>query len=37
MKIKYVGGVPFYIMKPVLEKCTASDLYRLEDFNPVSP
>ncbi|CAG2204326.1 ELOA [Mytilus edulis] len=32
--LDYVGGVPFYILKPVLEKCTPNDLYRLEDCNP---
>lgn len=32
--LDYVGGVPFYILKPVLEKCSANDLYRLEDYNP---
>ncbi|XP_060077689.1 transcription elongation factor B polypeptide 3-like [Ylistrum balloti] len=32
--LEFVGGVPFTILKPVLEKCTAAQLYRLEDFNP---
>ncbi|XP_033726671.1 transcription elongation factor B polypeptide 3-like [Pecten maximus] len=32
--LEFVGGVPFDILKPVLEKCTAAQLYRLEDFNP---
>ncbi|XP_077990595.1 uncharacterized protein LOC144444919 [Glandiceps talaboti] len=29
-----VGGVPFDILQPVLERCTAEQLFRLEDFNP---
>ncbi|XP_064597407.1 elongin-A-like isoform X2 [Liolophura sinensis] len=32
--LDYVGGVPYYILKPVLEKCSAEQLYRLEDYNP---
>ncbi|OWF38823.1 Transcription elongation factor B polypeptide 3 [Mizuhopecten yessoensis] len=32
--LEFVGGVPFTILKPVLEKSTAAQLYRLEDFNP---
>ncbi|XP_069105535.1 elongin-A-like isoform X2 [Argopecten irradians] len=32
--LEFVGGVPYEILKPVLEKCTAAQLYRLEDFNP---
>ncbi len=31
-----MGGVPFDILKPVLEKCTASQLYTVEDSNSVS-
>ena len=34
--IDYVGGIPFAILKPVLEKCTAKQLYDLEVYNPVS-
>jgi len=34
--LEYVGPIPYDILKPVLECCTASQLYRLEDFNPVS-
>uniref|UniRef100_A0A1E1XCY6 Putative transcription elongation factor b polypeptide n=1 Tax=Amblyomma aureolatum TaxID=187763 RepID=A0A1E1XCY6_9ACAR len=30
----YTGGVPYDILKPVLEKCTAKQLYGLEDYNP---
>ncbi|KAL5013234.1 hypothetical protein ScPMuIL_007504 [Solemya velum] len=29
-----VGAVPFFILKPVLEKCSVEQLYRLEDLNP---
>ncbi|XP_002737397.1 uncharacterized protein LOC100377529 [Saccoglossus kowalevskii] len=29
-----VGGVPFDILEPVLKKCNAEQLFRLEDFNP---
>ncbi|XP_048730599.1 transcription elongation factor B polypeptide 3-like isoform X2 [Ostrea edulis] len=33
--IEAVGSaVPFYILEPVLKKCTPAQLYRLEDFNP---
>ena len=34
--LDYVGGVPFDILKPVLAKATASQLYNIEDCNPVS-
>ncbi|GFO19136.1 transcription elongation factor b polypeptide 3 [Plakobranchus ocellatus] len=29
-----VGGVPYDILKPVLERCTAQQLYHLEYYNP---
>ena len=32
----YVGGVPYEILQPVLERCTPTQLYHLEDCNPVS-
>ncbi|XP_012941984.1 serine-rich adhesin for platelets, partial [Aplysia californica] len=32
--IDYVGGIPYSILKPVLERSTAQQLYQLEDFNP---
>ncbi|KAH3710043.1 dentin sialophosphoprotein-like [Dreissena polymorpha] len=32
--IDYVGGIPLSILAPVLEKCTADQLYNLEDYNP---
>ena len=35
--LDYVGGVPFDILQPVLAKATASQLYNIEDCNPVSP
>ncbi|UYV80551.1 TCEB3 [Cordylochernes scorpioides] len=28
------GGVPFSLLKPVLERCTVTQLYTLEDCNP---
>ena len=31
-----VGGVPADILMPVLERCTPSQLFHLEDYNPVS-
>lgn len=35
--IEAVGpSVPYYLMEPVLKRCTPSQLYRIEDFNPVS-
>ena len=34
--LEYVGGIPFDILQPVLERCTVSQLYTLEDYNPVS-
>ncbi|XP_077559409.1 uncharacterized protein LOC144174532 isoform X2 [Haemaphysalis longicornis] len=30
----YTGGVPYDILKPVLERCTTKQLYTLEDYNP---
>lgn len=32
--LEYTGGVPFDIMKPVLERATHDQLMTLEDFNP---
>ncbi|KAK2192518.1 hypothetical protein NP493_28g03005 [Ridgeia piscesae] len=32
--LDYVGGVPYDILQPVLEKCTPNQLYHLEDCNP---
>ncbi|XP_026867451.2 elongin-A isoform X1 [Electrophorus electricus] len=31
--IEEVGGVPFEILEPVLERCTPEQLYRIEQFN----
>lgn len=28
------GGVPFHVMEDVLEKCTAQQLLKIEDYNP---
>lgn len=30
----YTGGVPFDILKPILERATAEQLFRIEDLNP---
>ncbi|NP_001275587.1 elongin A, like [Danio rerio] len=30
-----IGGVPFEILEPVLERCTAEQLLRIEECNPV--
>nr|CAG4645758.1 EOG090X0BTZ [Lynceus sp. MCZ IZ 141354] len=32
--IEYTGGVPYYLLKPVLERASAQQLYALEHFNP---
>ncbi|KAL1432890.1 hypothetical protein MTO96_001886 [Rhipicephalus appendiculatus] len=32
--MEYTGGVPYDILKPVLERCTPKQLYTLEDYNP---
>ncbi|XP_007906949.1 elongin-A isoform X2 [Callorhinchus milii] len=33
--IHEVGGVPYEILEPVLERCTPEQLYRIEDCNPI--
>lgn len=36
LDIEAVGSaVPYYLFEPVLKRCTAAQLYRIEDFNPV--
>ncbi|RXN27330.1 transcription elongation factor B polypeptide 3-like isoform X2 [Labeo rohita] len=30
-----IGGVPFEILEPVLERCTPEQLLRIEEYNPV--
>lgn len=30
-----IGGVPFEILEPVLERCTPEQLLRIEECNPV--
>ncbi|KAK2896362.1 hypothetical protein Q8A67_010850 [Cirrhinus molitorella] len=30
-----IGGVPFEILEPVLERCTPEQLFRIEEYNPV--
>lgn len=32
--LEYTGGVPYSVLKPVLEKCTATQLFTLEHHNP---
>lgn len=34
--IAEVGGVPFKILEPVLERCTPEQLYSIEQSNQVS-
>lgn len=34
--IAEVGGVPFEILEPVLERCTPEQLYRIEQSNQVT-
>lgn len=31
-----VGGVPYSVLEPVLERCTPDQLYRIEEYNHVS-
>lgn len=37
LAIGEVGGVPFDILEPVLERCTPEQLYRIEQSNQVNP
>ncbi|KAM6217532.1 elongin-A [Rhynchocyon petersi] len=30
-----VGGVPYHLLEPVLERCTPSQLYRIEEYNHI--
>ncbi|GFS37871.1 elongin-A [Trichonephila inaurata madagascariensis] len=32
--IEYLGEVPYYLLKTVLERCTAVQLYSIEHYNP---
>lgn len=32
--LEYTGGVPYYIIKPVLERSTPDQLFMLEHHNP---
>ncbi|PRD32986.1 UNVERIFIED_CONTAM: EloA [Trichonephila clavipes] len=32
--IEYLGEVPYYLLKQVLERCTAVQLYAIEHYNP---
>ncbi|GIY74977.1 elongin-A [Caerostris extrusa] len=31
--IEYLGDVPYFLLKPVLERCTPNQLYDIENFN----
>lgn len=35
LAIDEVGGVPYEILEPVLERCTPEQLYRIEQCNQV--
>lgn len=35
-KLSYFGDAPYYLIKPILQKCNAKQLSRLEKINPVS-
>lgn len=32
--LEYTGGVPFDVLKPILEKVTVEQLYTFENYNP---
>lgn len=32
--LEFTGGVPFEILRPVVERTTYEQLFRLEDYNP---
>ncbi|XP_023230064.1 transcription elongation factor B polypeptide 3-like [Centruroides sculpturatus] len=32
--LAYTGGVPYFLLKPVLQRCNPIQLYSLEDYNP---
>lgn len=32
--LEYTGGVPFEVIKPILERVTAEQLYTFENYNP---
>lgn len=32
--LEFTGGIPYDILKPVLEKATPQQLFNLEDYNP---
>ena len=34
-RIHEFGDVPYFIMKPILEKCSLENLQRIEKLNPV--
>lgn len=36
LAIYEVGGVPYSVIEPVLERCTPEQLYRIEEYNHVS-
>lgn len=32
--LEFIGGIPYYILKPVLERASVQQLLTIEDFNP---
>lgn len=32
-ELGYMGGVPYFLLKPVLERCSVSQLYSIESYN----
>ncbi|XP_071043461.1 transcription elongation factor B polypeptide 3 isoform X2 [Parasteatoda tepidariorum] len=32
--IEYMGEIPYFLLESMLQRCTPSQLYRIEDFNP---
>ena len=34
--IEYVGNASYEVLKPILERCSSSQLYTIEEYNPVS-
>lgn len=34
LALEYTGGVPYDVLKPILEKVTVEQLYAFENYNP---
>lgn len=32
--LEYTGGIPYEVIKPILERVTAEQLYTFENYNP---